>query len=962
VIAGGERSELMSVDLKRIEEKWIDRWEEAGLFEADPEPGREKFFLTFPFPYMNGPLHIGHAFTSTKCDVQARFRRMQGYNVLFPWAWHLTGEPIAGAASRVRSGDEEQIRIFRTIDGVPEEEIERFGDPEYIARYYIRESKSAVRRLGHSIDWRREFHTTSLHPHFNRFIQWQYETLREKGFVKKGTHPVIWCPRCRSPTGDHDRLQGEGASTVEFTLLKFALDGAFLPAATLRPETLFGVVNMWLNPDAEYVRLRLGSEEWIVSREAARKLSEQKGDVEVVGELNGRELIGRECRHPLSGSDVLILPASFVDPDNSTGVVMSVPSHAPYDWIALKDLVENPSVVAEYGISESRLRGIAPVSLIRTQGLGEHPAIDICEKMGIRDQSDPRLEEATEIIYREEFYKGVLKENTGRYAGMKVSEVKKPLVAELEELGVADRMFETTEKVVCRCTSPCVVKIVKDQWFLTYSDEKWKELARDAIKSMLILPEEARMSFLNTIDWLEDKACARRTGMGTPLPWDEEWIVETLSDSTVYMAFYTIAKHVNAGKVPVESLTKEVFDYIFYGRGRVSSLAKEHGIEESVLRELREEFTYFMPVDFRNSAKELIPNHLTFYVFQHCALFPRELWPRAIAVNGMISIEGMKMSKSKGNFVTLKQVLDAYGSDTTRAALLYTAEGMRDPDWREKLALDMRSRLQAFHNLAMEIIGLEEDPVGERSLADRWLLSRMQRHIANATASYESDRTRTAFQTAFFDVYRDVRWYLRTGKPRRSVLMEALDIWVRLLAPVVPALAEEIWEAMGRKGFVSTAPWPDVREELVDAEAEAIHSLVQSTLEDVESILSVTKLKPRRVVLYTAEPWKWRVMEIVGRSGSRDMGRLMAEVAGDELARAHVKEASRFVELLLKERYKPGEVVRLDELRALQEFRGLFEGELGCRVEVYRADDASAPDPMGKAGKALPLKPAIYVE
>ncbi|MFQ5801033.1 MAG: leucine--tRNA ligase, partial [Candidatus Hydrothermarchaeales archaeon] len=527
----------MAVDLKKIEEKWIKRWEDSKIFEAEPEPGRKKTFITFPYPYMNGPLHIGHAFTSTKCDAYARFKRMQGYNVLFPWAWHLTGEPISGAAQRVGKGDEEQIRIFRDIDEVPEEELEKFTDPEYIARYYIKESKKAIKRLGHSIDWRREFHTTSLHPHFNRFIWWQYLTLKKKGYVVKGTHPVIWCQKCRSPTGDHDRLRGEGASVVEFTLLKFGIDDAVLPAATLRPETIFGVVNMWLNPEAAYTRIKVDSQEWIVSRDAAKKLSEQKDGIVEVEEFKGEKLIGKYCIHPLTNQRVLILPASFVDPNSSTGVVMSVPSHAPYDWIALKDLFDNPSLVEGYGISKDQLEEIKPVSLIKIDPFGEHPAIEICERMGIKDQNDPKTEKATEIVYKEEFYKGVLKENTGKYAGMKVSEVKKTLVADFEREGVADKMFETTENVVCRCTTPCVVKVVKDQWFLKYSDEKWKDLVRGALKDMNIFPEEARANFLNTVDWLEDKACARRSGMGTPLPWDSEWIVETLSDSTAYMAF-----------------------------------------------------------------------------------------------------------------------------------------------------------------------------------------------------------------------------------------------------------------------------------------------------------------------------------------------------------------------------------------------------------------------------------------
>ncbi|MEM3017576.1 MAG: class I tRNA ligase family protein, partial [Candidatus Bathyarchaeia archaeon] len=86
----------LKVDWSKIEEKWQRRWSEAGIFAAEPDPDRKKVFVTFPFAYMNGPLHVGHGFTATRVDIYARFMRMKGYNTLFPWAWHWTGEPIVG--------------------------------------------------------------------------------------------------------------------------------------------------------------------------------------------------------------------------------------------------------------------------------------------------------------------------------------------------------------------------------------------------------------------------------------------------------------------------------------------------------------------------------------------------------------------------------------------------------------------------------------------------------------------------------------------------------------------------------------------------------------------------------------------------------------------------------------------------------------------------------------------------
>ncbi len=121
------------------------------------------------------------------------------------------------------------------------------------------------------------------------------------------------------------------------------------------------------------------------------------------------------------------------------------------------------------------------------------------------------------------------------------------------------------------------------------------------------------------------------------------------------MAFYTINKHIRAHGIKPEQLTLDVFDYVFYGKGDEKALSTTRGISAEVLRDMRAEFLYWYPFDLRVSAKELVPNHLSFCIFHHVALFPPEHWPRAIGVNGMLMIEGKQMHKSKGNFVTMKK-------------------------------------------------------------------------------------------------------------------------------------------------------------------------------------------------------------------------------------------------------------------------------------------------------------------
>jgi len=957
--------------MKQIEEKWQRKWEAARVFEADPDPEREKMLVTFPYPYMNGPLHVGHTFTAARVDAYARFKRMQGYNVLWPWAWHWTGQPLLGASERVAKGDEAYIRVLREVDGVPEEELKRFVDPFYMAQYYTDEGRKIVKRIGFSVDWRREF--TTVMPTYQRFITWQYMNLHEKGYVTRGTHPVVWCPKDKSPTGDHDRQVGEGVTPEEYTLIKYKLhEETFLPAATFRPETIFGVTNMWINPDADYVEAKVNGEKWIVSQEAAEKLKEQERTVEVKRVFKGRELIGRNFTNPVTGKQFPILPGWFVDPKTATGVVYSVPAHAPYDWLALKDLQEKPEVLSEFGVDPEMVKAIKPISLIKVEGYGEFPAVEIVEEMGIQDQHDPRADEATKALYKKEFHGGVLKANCGVYAGKTVREAKEVLIADFKRQGYVDSMYDLPEPVVCRCMTPCIVKVLSDQWFLNYSDAEWKAQAKEVVAQMQIYPEAARQYFLTVIDWLKEWACARTTGFGTPLPWGKGWIVETLSDSTIYMAFYTINKHIREYGIEPEALTRDVFDYIFYGKGEATPICKESDIPADILEAMRQEFLYWYPFDLRVSAKELVPNHLTFCIFHHAALFPREHWPRAMGVNGMLMIEGKQMHKSKGNFVTMKNAVDKYGADATRCALLLGAEGMDDPDWRGDNAADIQGKLESLHRLALDIFEKAKgDEVGH---LEKWLLSKMQQRIGGVTRSLDELKTRTALEIALFEVWNDFRWYARRkGEAQAKAVQEALEVWLRLLAPFAPHICEELWSACGKENFISVTDWPRVDAGKIDVLAEERETLLTELIDDTLNVLRATKISPTRVCYYTAADWKWRVYRgILEKSvqGEVKVNEVMKSLAADSSLRENMKAVASFVPKVLKNLSKmPSE--RKERLvksgiageKEFIESALSFLGErFSAKVSVYGEADQARFDPKQRAALAVPGQPAIYIE
>ena len=126
------------------------------------------------------------------------------------------------------------------------------------------------------------------------------------------------------------------------------------------------------------------------------------------------------------------------------------------------------------------------------------------------------------------------------------------------------------------------VKLLSDQWFLNYGDREWKQRAHECLSNMDILPEDIRQEFDYVIDWLRERACARKSGLGTKLPWDKEWIVESLSDSVIYMAYYVIAKYVNSKSISEDdndNISDAFFDYVLLGSGSPDQVAKECKID-----------------------------------------------------------------------------------------------------------------------------------------------------------------------------------------------------------------------------------------------------------------------------------------------------------------------------------------------------------------------------------------------
>jgi leucyl-tRNA synthetase len=941
-----------------VAQKWQKRWHERRVYESNPDE-RRKFYITVAFPYPNSPFHLGHGRTYVVADVYARFMRARGFNVLFPMGFHYTGTPIIAMADDVAKGDRELLDIFQNLYRIPPDVIPKLADPLYMANYFKEDIKTAMHELGLAIDWRREF--TTIDPEFSSFTVWQFKRLQERGYIVRGTHPVGWCPVHHIPVGMHDTKGDVEPEIGEFTLIYFRNGASIFPAATLRPETVFGVVGVWINPKENYVKAELGKSAWILSEKASRKLSFQL-DLRIVETVKGSELVGLTLVNPVTGDEVKVMPGEFVDPMTGTGVVMSVPAHAPFDYFYLR-----------------KVNGSAqPVPVIAVEGMSELPAAEVVEKN--RPKTDEDLKKLTEVLYRTEYNKGVMRRDlksvpeyrdlVSRVAGKPVPIARDEVVKEIIAKGDGGTIYEIMNRpVYCRCGNEAVVKILKDQWFLDYGNPSWKDEARRALSKMSIVPQEFRKDFEYSIEWLDKRACARTRGLGTPLPWDKKWIIESLSDSTIYMAYYTVSHLIRDYGIKGSQLTAQVWDYVILGLGDPGEVSKSSGIPLDLLNLMRKEFTYWYPLDSRNSGRDLIPNHLTFFIFNHAAIFNEALWPRQIMVNGLLNYEGKKMSKSLRNIVPLRSALRNYGTDTVRVALVIGADLGSDVNFTDAMAKGIAEKLKRIHDQAKSISSLDAEDSREDLLPDKWIRSKRNSLILKVTKLMEEFDYRGAVTVILYEMDDHLKQYLdwissMGAKPKRALLLDYFRDWVKMLSLFAPHLAEEIWSEVGTGGLVVDQGWSSYEVQAIDQVLEFQEAYYRAVVEDVNSILKVAKGQFNKLKLYVAgkeEYGKLReAIEVLSAGGN--LRNLMERFKPKDRVEARsLQEIYEYAQSLSPEIRRFILSREFDELNALMQGASLISLRVGIKeVEVRPYADLDRSKYKDK--KAKPLKPAIIVE
>jgi leucyl-tRNA synthetase len=612
-----------------------------------------------------------------------------------------------------------QFQVMLTL-GLPRDEIHKFADPYHWIEYFPETWKDGLNSFGCSVDWRRSFVTTDVNPYYDSFIQWQMRRLKEMDKIKFGKRYTVYSPKDQQACLDHDRQSGEGVLSQEYTGIKCevktwsetaatALAGkipegvkVYMVPATLRAETMYGQTNVFVSPKINYGIFKISETEYyLITDRAARNMAFQGifpkwGDFPKVVSISGEDVVGTLVDAPLSFlKQVYIVPMDTIKETKGTGVVTSVPSDSPDDYAMTVELGKK---AAYYKIKPEwvpKPEDILPIIATPTYGNLTAPAL--VKKLKINSPKDAKLAEAKDLAYKEGFYQG--KMIYGDFKGESVQDAKPKVREQLIKAGLAFAYAEPDGQVISRSGDECVVALL-DQWYFAYGagDESWREqvlghVHNDDGQGFNSFTPDTQHSIEKTLGWLHQWAVTRQFGLGTKLPWDKTQLVESLSDSTIYMAYYTVAhylhsdiygKELGVGKVKFEQMTDEVWDYIFALSPSVKS-----DIPKETLEAMRREFTYWYPLDVRCSGKDLINNHLIFFLYIHQAMWGAkapQFLPKGIRMNGHLMLNGEKMSKSTGNFLTLIDSVQKFGADATRVALADAGDGVEDSNFEETVA------------------------------------------------------------------------------------------------------------------------------------------------------------------------------------------------------------------------------------------------------------------------------------
>jgi len=868
------------VDFKAIQDKWQERWEREKTFKVHEDKHKKKFYCLEMFPYPSASfLHMGHVRNFSIGDTIARFKRMNGYNVLYPMGYDSFGLPAENAAKKA---------------GI---------HPRTYTEDAIAKIMDYQKRLGLSYDWDRTIATHK--PEYYKWNQYFFIKFFEKGLVYRKKATVNYCPQCDTTLANEEVENGkcwrcstevvekqldqwffkttayadellEDIKKLEWsdrikamqenwigksygTLVDFKLEnGEVFPIFTTRPDTIYGVTFMVIALNHPKLKSLIKGTHYepIVEKfiEDVKK-AEAAEDKEFL-EKNG-VFTGLYAINPLTNDKVPIYAGNFVVADYATGMIMAVPAHDERDFefakkydIPIKIVIQD----AKHGLKVEHMK-----SAYTDDGvLVNSGSFDGLNNMDA-------ISKVTEFIE---------KKNLG----------KKTVQYRLKDWLISRQRYWGTPIPMIHCEKCGVVPVHIDSLpVLLPEDVDFKQTGN---------PIKTSKTFIHV-------KCPRCNGNARR----ETDTMGGFMDSSWYFMRYCSP---NATNVPFD---KEATDY-------------------------------WMPVDQYIGGIEHAVGHLIYSRFFTKVMKEMGLTNisepfNALFNQGIVYKDNKRMSKSNGNVVTQDETAIKYGIDTARTFVLFVASADKDMEWNDRGIEGTYRFLQRIYKLFEDFKSFN----GESSIKDEYLVSMQNLVIKNVTDDINAFKINNAIITLmeFVNYIYEVRESVSRDRMHDTLL--ALSF---LINPFAPHLSEECYEMIGGKGFSSLQKWPSYDESLVNHKLHYIEELVENTKKDIKSVLELMKIeKPKGISIIISESWKYSYFSMVKElvdSGVRDVKELSSRIMASELKK-HGQEIMKSLPKLIDK--LPSMVLsQSEELSAFEssgiEIRKMFD----CDVSIIIAEDS----------------------
>jgi len=689
-------------DFKEVEQKWIDKWN--FTFKLDDRP---IFSIDTPPPYVSGHPHIGHAKNYSEFEIIARYKRMRGYNVFFPFGFDDNGVPtekyIESKGITYDIGREKFVdACLKTVDEMIKSMTEDF------------------KRLGLSCDWSTLYHTIS--PEVQRYAQYSFIDLYKKGYIYRAKEPVMWCPKHKTALAQ--AVVEDKKKKTKLNYIYFEVDGEKLPIATTRPELLGSCVGVFIHPeDKRY-----------------------------------KKYVGKTAKVPLFDLKVPIMEDEAVDPEFGTGVVM----------------------ICTFG---------------DTQDIEWWKKYKLPLRISITED-------------------GKMNKLAGKYKGLTIEEARKRIIEDLKKEGILTKQedLEQTVGTCWRCGTP-VEYLVKEQWFVDILSHK-EELLEQG-KKIKWHPEYYFARYKNWIENLKWNWCiSRQRYYGVKFP---VWYCKKCGKPKI----------AEVDQLPVDPFKDkpktacECGSTDFIPEDDVMDTWMTSSLTPMITSRWLDDKKLFestFPSTIRPQSHDIIRTW-AFYTIVKAYYHLNEIpWENVILSGFVYAGKGVKMSKSLGTGINLRSMLDQYGADVVRYWATTTSLG-EDMTYKEQDLIRGKKLVRKIWNAARFIsMHLERKPEKTKlKPVDRWILSKLTNTIKDTTKymdEFNIGKARKVLENFFMNTFCDnylemVKYRLYSGKDESALytLYTALDAILRMFAPIMPFVTEEIYTSIYGKS-IHKQSWP----------------------------------------------------------------------------------------------------------------------------------------------------------